>query len=78
MRKSNNKTLMKTCKAQDYDVACKIRAYIKALGSSENWIDWAKKKADWIDHTVERIDELFGKREHEKNEEQKALRKSYY
>lgn len=71
--------------AQDYDVACKIRAYISALESKENiddksavWIDWAKKKADWYDPTKARTDELFGKREHEKSSEQKALRKSGY
>lgn len=80
-----DKTIVLTNIAQDYDVACKIGAYIKALESSENmddktaaWIDWAKKKADWFDPTVARIDDLFGKREHEKNEDQKALRKSYY
>lgn len=69
--------------AQDYDVACKIRFYISALESSENiddktaaLIDWAKKKADWFDPSIARVDELFGKREYEKNEEQKALEKS--
>ena len=69
--------------AQDYDVACKIRAYISALGSNENmdektatWIDWAKKKADWFDPTIARTDELLGKREHEKSEDQKALKRS--
>lgn len=71
--------------AQDYDVACKIRSYISAVESSENmddktasWIEWAKKKADWFDPTVARIDELFEKRKHEKNEDQKTLRKAYY
>lgn len=68
--------------AQDYDAACKIRAYVSALELSGNMdditvemIDWAKKKADWFDPTVARTDELFGKREHDKSEEQKALKK---
>lgn len=71
--------------AQDYDVACKIRAYISALQPHENiddktaeMIDWAKKKADWFDPTVARIDEFLGKREYDKNEEEKAVRKSGY
>ncbi len=71
--------------AQDYDIACKIRAYINALEpvadmndeKTAQFIDWAKKKADWFDPTVAREDELFGVRDHEENEERKALRKSY-
>lgn len=69
--------------SQDYDIACKIRAYITALESSKNIddktkaiIDWANKKADWFDPTVDRNDELLGKREHEKSEDEKALKKS--
>lgn len=69
--------------AQDFDLACKIRAYILALGSIENmdentarWIDWAKKKADWFDPAISRTDELLGKREHQKSEDQKTLRRS--
>lgn len=70
--------------AQDYDMACKIRAYINALevksdSSDEknaDLINWAKKKADWFDPTIVIEDKVLGKREHEKNEEQKVLRKS--
>lgn len=69
--------------AQDYDVACKIRAYISALESNETmdektalWIAWAKKKADWFDPTIAGTDELLGKREHENSEDQKALKRS--
>lgn len=42
------------------------------------WIDWAKKNADWFDQTIARKDELFGEREHEKNYEQKILKKYGY
>ena len=56
--------------AQDYDTACKIRAYVVALESSGNLseevvaqIEWAKKKADWYDPTIARVDEHLGKRE---------------
>ncbi len=79
------RTIALTNLAQDYDVACKIRTYISALESNENmdektarWVDWAKKKADWFDPTIARIDEFLGGREHEKNEEQKTLKRSGY
>lgn len=77
------KTIALTNIAQDYDMACKIRVYIEALKvradlndeTTAEWIDWAKKKADWFDPIIAREDELFGKREHEKSEEQKVLKK---
>ncbi|MBU3154630.1 hypothetical protein LL038_05955 [Clostridium estertheticum] len=31
------------------------------------WIDWTKKKVYWFHPTVARTDELFGKRDHEKD-----------
>ncbi|MBU3207719.1 hypothetical protein [Clostridium algidicarnis] len=70
--------------AQDYEEACKIRAYIEALElradlsdeATTEWIEWAKKKADWFDPIIAREDEVFGKREHEKSAEQKVLKKS--
>jgi hypothetical protein len=79
-----DKTAALTNIAQDYEVACKIRAYIEALElradlsdeATAEWIEWAKKKADWFDPIIAREDELFGKREHEKNAEQKVLKKS--
>lgn len=71
----------------DYEKACRIRAYVKAVETSHSqdglddatvaWIDWANKKADWFDPTIARNDELFGKRKHEKSEDEKALRKSW-
>jgi len=81
-----DKTIALTNMAQDYDVACKIRAYINALEpkvdmndeKTAEQIDWAKKKADWFDPTVARKDELFGERDHEENEDRKALKKAYY
>lgn len=81
-----DKTTALTNMAQDYDLACKIRAYINALEpkvdmndeKTSEFIDWAKKKADWFDPTVARKDELFGERDHEENEERKTLKKSYY
>lgn len=81
-----DKTIALTNMAQDFDLACKIRAYISALEAkvdindekTAEWIDWAKKKADWFDPTVARKDKLFGNREHGENEDQKALKKSYY
>ena len=77
------RTIGLTNLAQDYDVARKIRAYISALESNETmdektatWIDWAKEKADWFDPTIAETDELLGKREHKKSEDQKALKGS--
>jgi len=79
-----DKTIALTNMAQDYDTACKIRAYINALEpkvdmndeKTAKFIDWAKKKADWFDPTIAREDELFGEREHEKNDNEKALKKA--
>lgn len=81
-----DKTIALTNMSQDYYTSCKIRAYINALESKVDmndekiaeWIEWAKKKADWYDPTVDRKDELLGEREHGENEEGKAIRKSYY
>lgn len=63
------RTVALTNKAQDYAMACKIRDYVSALESSRNlaeediqWIDWAKKKADWYDPIIAREDEILGKR----------------
>jgi len=51
--------------ALDYDKACRIRDYIKAVektasnqgeldDATATWIDWANKKADWFDPTIAR------------------------
>mgnify|MGYP001237557405 CR=1 FL=1 len=68
-------------KAEDYHIACEIRAYIKAMIENRNeeatseWIDWALKKADWYDPTKDVEDEYLGKRDHGKNKEEKDLDK---
>ena len=47
----------------------------EANGSaSEEWIAWARAKADWYDPTVAAEDEFFGIRNHEESPERKALR----
>ena len=64
-------------KAEDYRIAKEIREYIQAMIESENeditpeWIEWAKKKADWYDPSVATEDEYLGKRQHEKSAEEK-------
>lgn len=78
-------TLALENQAEDFAMACKIRALInevesKADNDSEisGWITWAKAKADWYDPTVAAKDEFFGERKHEKSKEQKKLEKRYY
>ena len=40
---------------------------------------WANSKADWYDPTVEKTDEILGKRDHEQSEDEKMLKKrSHY
>ncbi|MDU4960060.1 MAG: hypothetical protein E6X17_05285 [Sporomusaceae bacterium] len=89
-RKKYNKEVERTIAlenaALDYETACRIRAYVKAVATScgqdeldeetAAWVDWATKKADWFDPTVASDDELFGEREHEKSSSEKALKKS--
>lgn len=77
-------------KAEDYRIAKEIREYIQAMIDSGNeditpeWIEWALKKADWYDPSIETEDEYLGKRQHEKSAEEKekslqdSIRKSWY
>ena len=77
-------------KAEDYRIAKEIREYIQAMIDSGNeditpeWIEWALKKADWYDPSIATEDEYLGKRQHEKNAEEKekslqdSIRKSWY
>jgi len=77
-------------KAEDYRIAKEIREYIQAMIDSGNeditpeWIEWALKKADWYDSSIETEDEYLGKRQHEKSAEEKekslqdSIRKSWY
>ena len=70
--------------SENYDIACKIRAYVTAveqkdsLSEEENvWISWAKQKADWYDPVTKRKDEFLGVRNHSKDDSNKRLEKSY-
>ena len=66
-------------KAEDYRIAKEIREYI-----TPEWIEWALKKADWYDPSIETEDEYLGKRQHEKSAEEKekslqdSIKKSWY
>ena len=71
-------------KTADFEIACRIRRYIDAIkndptnpDNNPDWIDWASKKADWIDPTVAREDEFFGKRKHDQNVDQKELKRRW-
>lgn len=88
-RKRYNKeadmTLALENEAEDYDIACKIRAYISIYESVhrdddniDEWITWANAKADWYDPTVSRQDELLGKRNHAADKETKKLKHAGY
>lgn len=66
--------------ADDYQVACKIRAYVAAVESKPDldpsqleWIAWAKAKADWYDPTMETVDPIFGKRDHSKPDDPEKI-----
>ena len=88
LRKRYNEEITKTAalvnQANDFEIACKIRAMVAAAEAngtaSEEWIAWARAKADWYDPTVAAEDEFFGKRNHKESPERKALRErgSYY
>ena len=78
-------TLALENQAEDFDMACKIRALINAVESKADndskiseWIMWARAKADWYDPTVAAKDEFFGERKHEESQECKKLEKRYY
>lgn len=69
---------------EDYRIACEIRQYIAAIVQQKKmdselaeWVEWAKKKADWYDPTVAAKDEYLGIREHAKSKEDKDLDKTY-
>ena len=63
--------------AEDYDIACKIRAMVAAAEiqgtASAEWIAWAKAKADWFDPMVATKDMYLGRRNHRENNESKKL-----
>lgn len=59
----------------DYKLANEIRKFVDVLKESnktdKETIQWMLKKADWIDPTISIEDELLGKREHHKTDEEK-------
>lgn len=59
----------------DYKLANEIRKFadvlIESSTTDNETIQWILKKADWIDPTVSIEDELLGKREHQKSNEEK-------
>lgn len=68
---------------QDYMLAYDIRAYIAAVENSngeidKDWIEWAKRKADWYDPIIALEDDFLGKREHGKSKEEKDFEKKTY
>ena len=82
--KEIGRTLALCNEAEDFIIACNIRAYANAMASKSNltndeqeWIEWALKKADWFDPIINSEDELLGKREHSKNSEEKSLKEKH-
>ncbi|HED6497193.1 cellulose synthase [Listeria monocytogenes] len=59
----------------DYRLANEIRKFVHILKESDKadqeTIEWMSRKADWIDPTISADDELLGKREHHKADEEK-------
>ncbi len=79
------RTLALENQADDYDMACKIRALIAAVESQEEisesmqqWLSWAKEKANWYDPTISAKDEFFGKRKHDQSAEEKKPKEMRY
>lgn len=69
----------------DYKLANEIRKFVDILKESDKadqeTIEWMSRKADWIDPTISAEDELLGKREHHKADEEKdkfLKEKKYY
>lgn len=73
--------------ASDFQIACRIRAYVASVAAKSDlndaekeWVEWATAKADWYDPTVSAVDPVFGKRDHGENAEKKRPTKKgrYY
>lgn len=85
IRKRYNEEVAKTNalinQANDFEIATKIRAIVAAAeangSASEEWIAWAKAKADWYDPLVAATDEYFGKRNHKEAPEKKEPRERW-
>lgn len=67
--------------ANDFEIATKIRAMVAAAeangSATEEWIAWAKAKADWYDPLVAATDAYFGKRNHKEDLEKKEPRERW-
>ena len=85
IRKRYNEEVAKTNalinQANDFEIASRIRAMVAAAeangSASEEWIAWARAKADWYDPTVAATDEYFGKRNHKETPEKKEPRERW-
>lgn len=85
IRKRYNEEVAKTNalvnQANDFEIASRIRAMVAAAEAngtaSEEWIAWARAKADWYDPTVAATDEYFGKRNHKETLEKKEPRERW-
>ena len=59
----------------DYRLANEIRRFVDILKKSDKTdqetLKWMSRKADWLDPTISAEDELLGKREHQKSNEEK-------
>ncbi|MBO1306834.1 hypothetical protein JZO70_11715 [Enterococcus sp. 669A] len=71
--------------AEDFEKATRLRNYICAAEHSmdkdkfsDEWLAWAKGKADWLDPTVALEDDCFGRRNHQKDERGKQLEEKRY
>jgi hypothetical protein len=67
--------------ANDFEIAAKIRAMVAAAeangAANEEWIVWAKAKADWFDPTVAAVDDYWGKRNHKDSPDSKTPSKRW-
>ena len=65
--------------AKDYETARRIRQYIEHVSSSakpddrekQEWLNWAREKADWFDPVIAREDPTFGVRRHSESKDDK-------
>jgi len=80
VEKEQKDTVALMNEAKDYQIACEIRNYISAvcqLGDLSvervEWVNWAKKKADWFDPTIALTDEYLEVRNHALSEDEKAI-----
>lgn len=79
--KEKQKTQALANEARDYQIASEIRNYIQAVSDKaditteeQEWIKWAKDKADWYDPVISHKDKYLGKRKHAASEEEKQLK----